>query len=250
MSKWDTLSSYMGTGRYIWQGQLERIQKLQWWDKVKSIKGFPAEPIVWHLHPIGLVANFFSDTPSSTALTLEEARVRAFLRMIRVGEGTVSPVGYERLFGGQSFIKDYGKDFSDHPRVKITRNMRGGKSITSSAAGAYQVMGYNWDDPANVARRKQYKITDFSPASQDRYCVVLIKFVRKALNAIKSGDPKAAVFDHYCNLEWASLPGNNYGQGGVLIDRVTEEFNKYLKEELSGRSDLAVPVGGLRNLID
>ncbi|SAL10236.1 EF hand domain-containing protein [Caballeronia peredens] len=182
MSKWDALSSCMGTGRYIWQGELERIQKLQWWAQVKSIKGFPIEPIVWHLHPVGVVGNFVGAPPG--ALTLEEARVRAFLRMIRVGEGTITPAGYERLFGGQSFIKDYGKDFSDHPRLKITRTVRG-KDITSSASGAYQVMGYNWDDPANVARRKKYNITDFSPAVQDRYCVILIRFVRNALEAIR-----------------------------------------------------------------
>ncbi|SAK63560.1 EF hand domain-containing protein [Caballeronia fortuita] len=64
LSKCDALSSYMGTGRYIWQGELERIQKLQWWDKVKSVKGFPAEPIVWHLHPIGVVANFMQGAAS------------------------------------------------------------------------------------------------------------------------------------------------------------------------------------------
>ncbi|SAK98269.1 EF hand domain-containing protein [Caballeronia catudaia] len=65
MSKWDALSSLMGDGQYIWQGELERIQKLLWWDKVaEAVKGFPQEPIAWHLHPIGIVGNFMQTGPS------------------------------------------------------------------------------------------------------------------------------------------------------------------------------------------
>uniref|UniRef100_UPI0012EC4779 lytic transglycosylase domain-containing protein n=1 Tax=Paraburkholderia acidipaludis TaxID=660537 RepID=UPI0012EC4779 len=49
----------MGTlGGPIWKTEMERIKKLQWWDKVKAVKGFPADPDVWHMHPIGLVGNF------------------------------------------------------------------------------------------------------------------------------------------------------------------------------------------------
>lgn len=59
MGKWDALSSLMGDGQHIWQGELERIQKLQWWEQVAgAVKGFPTEPVVWHLHPIGVVGNF------------------------------------------------------------------------------------------------------------------------------------------------------------------------------------------------
>ncbi|GIB79889.1 vgrG protein [Vibrio cholerae] len=35
-------------------------------------------------------------------LLLEDARVRAFMRMLRVGEGTVGVKGYETLFSGKS----------------------------------------------------------------------------------------------------------------------------------------------------
>ncbi|CAM2194030.1 protein of unknown function [Paraburkholderia kururiensis] len=37
------------------------------------------------------------------------------------GEGTEGEAGYERLFGGESFIKNYSRDFSDHPKILITR---------------------------------------------------------------------------------------------------------------------------------
>ncbi|TDN70785.1 muramidase (phage lysozyme) [Paraburkholderia sp. BL10I2N1] len=228
--------------------EIERISKLAWWDEVqgKVSQPFPSSPDVFHIHPIGLVGNFFQ---TGAGLTIEEARVRAFLRMIRVGEGTETPAGYERLFGGQSFIKDYGRDFSDHPRILITRTNSKGKTLRSSAAGAYQIMGYNWGDPAYVIYRKQYGIADFTPVSQDRYCVILLKYKRHALEDIKSGKIQKAVIEDGCNLEWASLPGNDYGQGGVGMSTVNAKFFEYLSDELSGKSDLAVPIGGLDDLI-
>jgi predicted chitinase len=41
-----------------WKVEKTRIQKLQWWDQVKALAGFPADPTVWHLHPVGVVGNF------------------------------------------------------------------------------------------------------------------------------------------------------------------------------------------------
>jgi muramidase (phage lysozyme) len=226
--------------------EIERINRLIWWDDVRNaVKGaFPSSPDVFHIHPIALVANF-----PRISIPLEEARVRAFLRMIRVGEGTEGADGYERLFGGESFVNDYGKDFSDHPRLQIARQSAG-RTLRSSAAGAYQVMGYTWDDPQLSRYRKTYGINDFSPASQDRFCVILLKFKRHAIESIKEGNVRKAVFDDRCNLEWASLPGDMYGQGGVSMDTVGRKFSTYLDDELSGKSDLAVAIGGLSDLID
>jgi hypothetical protein len=58
LGKWDELSPLMKDRGYIWQSELQRIQKLQWWDAVKAVKGFPAESAVYHFHPIGLIGNF------------------------------------------------------------------------------------------------------------------------------------------------------------------------------------------------
>ncbi|WP_186164592.1 glycoside hydrolase family 104 protein [Burkholderia gladioli] len=248
LGKWEALSPLMKKLLWLWKTEIERIGKLQWWEQVTSVEGFPKEPSPWHFHPIGLVGNFNSYVGP---ITLEEARVRAFLRMIRIGEGTKGSdglVAYERLFGGQSFIKDYGKDFSDHPHIMVTRNIRG-RSVTSSAAGAYQVMGYNWDGDDSKEYRRRAHITDFSPISQDRYSVALLVFKRHALDAVKRGDMKAAIFTYNCNLEWASLPGDKYDQGGVTMKEVQDNFQKFVDEELQGKTDLAVPYGGLDDLI-
>lgn len=45
----------------------------------------------------------------------------------------------------QSFLKDYKKDFSDHPQIIITsENKKTHEVYKSSAAGAYQILGWIW----------------------------------------------------------------------------------------------------------
>lgn len=40
--------------------ELRRIAKLVWWDQVAgNVAGFPSSPDVFHIHPLGLVGNFF-----------------------------------------------------------------------------------------------------------------------------------------------------------------------------------------------
>jgi muramidase (phage lysozyme) len=223
----------------MWEEEKKRIEKLRWWDEVAGKHGFPADIKVWHVHPLAWVENFGRMV---TTGTIEEMRVRAFLRMLRVGEGTVGVSGYEKLFGGLSFIKDFGKDFSDHPRIQ-----RPFGKTTSSAAGAYQVMSYTWDDPNQIALRRRYNITDFTPKSQDRYCVVIIRHKRSALKEVMNGDIEGAI--NKCNREWASLPGAPYGQPTITMERKLQKFEQFLAEEMDGKSDLAVDLGELDDLL-
>ncbi|MDR6381951.1 glycoside hydrolase family 19 protein [Paraburkholderia caribensis] len=59
MSRWEALTPLMRNARENWQCELQRIKKLQWWDDVKgAVEGFPASPVVNHIHPIALVGNF------------------------------------------------------------------------------------------------------------------------------------------------------------------------------------------------
>lgn len=208
----------------------ERVLKLSWMDKpeVRSL-GFSG-PKVWFFYPMAF--EDYKDLPS-----LDDARVRAFMRMLRVGEGTVGDNGYETLFTGKSFIKDYNLDFSDHPRIKI----KSGK-LVSSAAGAYQVMGYTWDDPSMVKARREYGIKDFTPFSQDLFCLILLKKKRVgALDKIRHGDVRGALDS--LSYEWASLPPGRYGQPSKTMDEALSIFDEYLKQELEGKSDLKIPFG-------
>lgn len=137
---------------------------------------------------------------------LRERNVRAFLGVIRAGEGTSDPDGYRRHFGGRLF-----SGYADHPRVTITAG-----GYTSTAAGAYQFLARTWDGLV-----KQYGFPDFTPQSQDEAAVALI-IGRKALAAVRAGRLDEAIA--LCSREWASLPGSPYGQPTRTLAQATHAY--------------------------
>lgn len=149
-----------------------------------------------------------SEIPVSDA-TLNNANVQAFLKMIRVGEGTSDAGGYNRLFGGGKF-----DDFSQHPNVHVPFG-----STYSTAAGAYQILFRTW-----TALQSQFGFPDFSSHSQDLAAVALIK-KRGALLDVMNGHFADAV--DATNKEWASLPGSPYGQPTVKLADAQANFIKY-----------------------
>jgi len=120
--------------------------------------------------------------------------IRAFLIMIQHAEGTYGTDGYKRLYGGGSF-----NDFSKHPNNAQTK-----WGITSTAAGAYQILNKTW-----LELQGKLGLTDFSPVNQDKAAVELIRR-RKALDDVYAGRFTQAIAK--CKKEWASLPGAGYGQ--------------------------------------
>lgn len=126
------------------------------------------------------------------------ANVLAFLQTIRVGEGTAGLDGYHLLFGGATFA-----DLRWHPNQLVTRESNG-KPISSTAAGAYQILYKTW-----ASLVEQYAFPDFGPDSQDKAAIALING-RGALPDVVAGSLASAI--HKCAFEWASLPGAPYGQ--------------------------------------
>lgn len=155
---------------------------------------------------------------------LDNPNVRAFLRMLRHGEGTAADSGYRTQFGGGLF-----DSFADHPRTPITRKL-GGTPITSTAAGAYQFLQRTWDGLVT-----QYGFADFSPKNQDLGAVALI-LGRKALGDVIAGRFEDAV--RKCNREWASLPGSPYGQPVVTMARARKEYEAH-----GGMYEAVAPTG-------
>lgn len=142
---------------------------------------------------------------------LQNANVRAFLAVIRAGEGTSDADGYRRMFGGALF-----DSFADHPRKVHTFKLSKGGELSSSAAGAYQFLTKTWDGLV-----KQYGFADFSPETQDLAAVALIKG-RRALDDVIAGRFGDAI--RKCNREWASLPGSPYGQPTRTMDEALETY--------------------------
>lgn len=128
------------------------------------------------------------------------ANRKAFLDMIAHSEGTSTCKatrhdGYDVIVGGTVFT-----DFADHPHKLVILNPR----LKSTAAGRYQLLMRYWH-----AYRKQLKLADFSPASQDAVAIQQIK-EQKALADVDAGRFELAVAK--CANIWASLPGAGYGQ--------------------------------------
>ncbi|WP_326983278.1 glycoside hydrolase family 104 protein [Chryseobacterium sp. MYb264] len=200
-----------------------------------------------------------------------EAKVRAYMRMLRVGEGTGELIksskynketkkneivyisndfeaGYTKLFGGDNFTKSpHNKDMNSHPQIPVYwYTKKNGEKVYSSAAGAYQVMGYNWNDRDMINKRKAYSVIDFSAEGQDKFCVILFEHKRAGmLDLIIKGDIKGAT-EKYGSFEWASLPPGQYGQPIETMEKALELYNQFYKEELAGRSPLHLKKGFLK----
>lgn len=141
---------------------------------------------------------------------LDDANMKAFLAVIRAGEGTADPDGYRRMFGGDLFTS-----FKDHPRQLHTRNTKHGP-LTSTAAGAGQFLARTWDGLV-----KQYGFEDFSPQCQDEAMVALIAG-RDAIGDVIGGRFDAAI--RKCRKEWASLPGAGYEQPERTLSQALEVY--------------------------
>ncbi len=192
----------------------------------------------------------------SNDIKSQEARIRAFLRMIRVGEGTTKSGGYEKLFGGSSFINDYKRTWKDHPRILIKamgKDANGKKKeYKSTASGAYQILEGTWDVWGKEFR-EFYGIKDFSPESQDKFTLVILKHkllknnkIIDVIRLIREDKIEDAV--KLCRTEWASLPNSPHGQPTVTWDTAIMKYNEFLKEELNGKSSLSIKPGFLKDL--
>lgn len=156
------------------------------------------------------VLDFMGNEMISVKSSMGNSNLRAFLAMIRVGEGTADSGGYHRLFGGRNFAS-----LAVHPRIAVPFG-----DTTSSAAGAYQILARTWDEIAGI-----YGLTDFSEVSQDIAAAGLIKR-RGALADVLAGRFEAAILK--CNREWASLPGSPYGQPTVTMSSALASINRGL----------------------
>jgi len=128
--------------------------------------------------------------------------VAAFLDMIAHAEGVArfsEDDGYDVVVGGSLF-----KSYADHPRITVTLANLG---IRSSAAGRYQFLIPTWDGLRALLGKSE--LPDFSPVSQDRACIELLR-QNGAYSYVRDGRLYEAI--NAARRTWASLPGAGYGQ--------------------------------------
>ncbi|UII28980.1 glycoside hydrolase family 104 protein [Fulvivirga maritima] len=236
---------------------------------------FPSTDQVWHFHPIAFVEHMKRIYGGGKAKSNSEAMIRAFLRLIKEFEGVPGEKGYTTLFGGTQF-----DDTTTHPEKPVYwYTNKNGDKIHSTAAGAYQIMKTTWWDyngevvengkktgKKNENRNfvKKYGIKDFSPKSQDEFCIALLLHQPKSaklLGYLLNGFVTRAI-EECAAYTWASFtPGRFKNQGPAknaknkkerkeLIHNARikqwESYNKYLADELSGNSDLHLEQGFLK----
>jgi len=134
--------------------------------------------------------------------------LKAFLLMIQYAEGTIGLNAYRTLYGSGLF-----NDYSRHPNIAVTK-----WGITSTAAGAYQLLISTW-----IEIQAALQLTDFSPVSQDKAAIELIK-KKDALTDVLDGKIVSAIYK--CRKIWASFPGAGYGQGEKQIESLLQFYTK------------------------
>ncbi len=215
-----------------------------------------------------------------------EARVRAFLRMLRVGEGTGEIIETKRgsgIYRAINFDKGYKRGFGNNviDLSKYSDDAWQG----SSAKGAYQVMRYKYWElegfevghgkngyfNTNIYhggsdQLKKFNIKrDYYPETQDKIGVLLL-ILRRALDEkhrpvgnpliedIINGDIEQAIKKKGA-LEWASLPEDGYNshftyhgkpQPATPLNKCLEHYHKFLADELNNKSPLHLQKGFLK----
>lgn len=128
----------------------------------------------------------------------QNQNVRRFLDLISAAEGTTQH-GYHTLFGGGRL-----DSLDTHPNRMSKFKDGSGRRLNTSAAGRYQIIGSVWN---NLAEREG--LEDFSPESQDRAAISLIR-EKGALEDVEAGNFREAI--EKLGSIWAALPSSTYDQ--------------------------------------
>ena len=168
--------------------------------------------------------NSFTEVIQTTQSAMQassqaSANVQAFLKTIRVAEGT------EKANNPYAVVYAYAftiTDFSAHPAelgwrgVPLSAAMCANAGLSngcvSTAAGAYQFIKPTWRSMGQP---------DFSPHSQDAACIKMLARLG-ALRDVENGNLTSATAK--CAGTWASLPGNTYRQGGKTLQQVAQIY--------------------------
>ncbi|WP_158978903.1 hypothetical protein [Cellulophaga sp. L1A9] len=181
-----------------------------------------------------------------------EARVRAFLRLLKWTEGTENEGddAYRTLFSFKKF-----DDYSKYPMDIVKAS-----GYSSSAAGAYQIniacyktlQGYyknklnQWKQDTNNDYITKYKINGFTPLEQDKLTLLILIHKRKGLIHDIINKEFSKGLRIHASYEWASMPPKRYDQPAKSFEEVANRYKKYFEEELEGNTNLYLEEGFLK----
>jgi muramidase (phage lysozyme) len=160
---------------------------------------------------------------------LGQPYARGLLEMIRYGEGTAGPAGYQTMFGGGKFDTSKGWRHPD----QVVKSGR----YASTAAGAYQFLTPTWQGAS-----KALGLSDMSPRNQDLAALYLAD-KRGALGVLQKGGKLVDVMDRLAP-EWASIPtkggGSYYGQPVKSVGELAKVYEQG-KQKITDVQPAAAP---------
>ena len=163
---------------------------------------------------------FTGHVASTSIKTMFSANMHSFLDVIAYAEGTDkrgNGVGYNVNYSHTESNPKLFSDLSKHPRWLIC------SGYCSDAAGRYQIKSGTWGDV-----RRELNLPDFSPRSQDRAAVQLIKW-RGGYDDVERIDGVTSFSNalYAVRYEWASLPHSPYGQPIKSVGELWAKFKEY-----------------------
>jgi muramidase (phage lysozyme) len=154
----------------------------------------------------------------------QNINLRAFLAAVasqEVGRHNVeSGKGYHTMFGHTVF-----KNLDHHPGTKVTKSIivhGKRKNVSSSAAGAYQMLASTDEDVAI-----QTGIKSFHQEDQNKKATFLL-WERHCLLDVLRGNFDNAL--KKANKLWASLPGAPYGQRTITHEKFCSDLIYFLRK--------------------
>ena len=165
----------------------------------------------------------FKSAPKPVEPTLEQ-KLHAFREMIawsEIGNAlmSVSDNGYNVIVGSTPRNPKLFQSYADHPQQYVAK-------LNSTAAGRYQFIKKTW-----LGCKEALNLPDFSPASQDKACDLLVKNcgVYPMLNG---NNIDAAIVA--CSKEWASLAGSTSGQHQFSLETLRGVYQQKLADITGG----------------
>lgn len=152
---------------------------------------------------------------------METPNVKAFLDMIAYGEGMEKEpeFGYKTKVGYEKF-NSYEQHPNDCVRISSINDC-------STAAGRYQFLNRTW-----WSLQARLRLPDFSPTSQDKAAIQLLKDYG-IYDLVKQGKIDKAIFK--ASRVWASMPSSYHnrsfyrGQSAKRVQSLRVKYNQYLE---------------------
>lgn len=181
LGKWEALSPLMKKLLWLWKTEIERIGKLQWWEQVSTVDGFPTQPNPWHFHPVGIAGNFLilSQTDTDDVTYLAKTLYGESRGQNRISKEAVAWVIRNRVESGI-----WGKTYKSVVTAHLQFTCWSSKVDPGNYAAIQNPSGPAWEECKQVAEE-----VVSAPASSNPVPSAINYYSPRAQAALHATDP-------------------------------------------------------------